>query len=190
MMEVHRIVEQCYNRLPNEWKSHPWDLTEHGRKVLQSETELDGYLAAYGEMHIVKCRAALQNFPCRNTDDEIRSHNFEVFDWGCGQGIASLTLLEFLRERNLLGRLNAITLIEPSHIALERARKWVSQNAGPGIKVNAVEKLIPSDTNGRMDEVNCNSAVSINLFSNILDIQSLSLQWIAHKTASLANLTT
>ena len=65
MMEVHRIVEQCYNRLPNEWKSHPWDLTEHGRKVLQSETELDGYLAAYGEMHIVKCRAALQNFPCR-----------------------------------------------------------------------------------------------------------------------------
>ena len=41
MMEVHRIVEQCYNRLPNEWKSHPWDLTEHGRKVLQSETELD-----------------------------------------------------------------------------------------------------------------------------------------------------
>ena len=31
MMEVHRIVEQCYNRLPNEWKSHPWDLTEHGR---------------------------------------------------------------------------------------------------------------------------------------------------------------
>lgn len=187
MMEVHRIVEQCYNRLPNEWKSHPWDLTEHGRKVLQSETELDGYLAAYGEMHIVKCRAALQNFPCRNTDDEIRSHNFEVFDWGCGQGIASLTLLEFLRERNLLGRLNAITLIEPSHIALERARKWVSQNAGPGIKVNAVEKLIPSDINGRIDEVNCNSAVSINLFSNILDIQSLSLQWIAHKTASLAN---
>ena len=86
MMEVYRIVEQCYNRLPNEWKSHPWDLTEHGRKVLQSEIELDGYLAAYGEMHIVKCRAALQNFPCRNTDDEIRSHNFEVFDWGCGQG--------------------------------------------------------------------------------------------------------
>lgn len=102
MMEVHRIVEQCYNRLPNEWKSHPWDLTEHGRKVLQSETELDGYLAAYGEMHIVKCRAALQNFPCRNTDDEIRSHNFEVFDWGCGQGIASLTLLDFCEKEIFL----------------------------------------------------------------------------------------
>ena len=187
-MEVHRIVEQCYNRLPNEWKNHPWDLTEHGRKILQSETELDGYLAAYGEMHIVKCRAALQNFPCRNTDDEIRRHNFEVFDWGCGQGIATLTLLEFLQERKLLGRLNTITLIEPSHIALERAKNWVSQNACPGTKVKAVEKFIPADINDRMDEVNCNSTISINLFSNILDIHSLSLQWLAHKTASLANI--
>lgn len=187
-MEVHRIVEQCYNRLPNEWKNHPWDLTEHGRKVLQSETELDGYLAAYGEMHIVKCKAALQNFPCRNTDDEIRRHNFEVFDWGCGQGIATLTLLEFLQERKLLGRLNTITLIEPSHIALERAKNWISQNAGPGVKVKAVEKFIPADINDRMDEVNCNSTISINLFSNILDIHSLSLQWLAHKTASLANI--
>ena len=187
MMEVNKIVEECYNKLPYEWKSCPWGLTDHGRKVLQTETELDGYLAAYGEMHIVKCRVALQNFPCRNANDEIRSHNFEIFDWGCGQGIATLTLLEFLRERNLLGRLNAITLIEPSNMALERAKKWVAQNAGPGVKVKAVEKLIPADMEGHMDEVDCTSAVSINLFSNILDIRSISLQWLAHKTASLAN---
>ena len=186
-MEVNKIVEQCYSRLPNEWKSRPWSLTDHGKKVLQTETELDGYFAAYGEMHIVKCKVALQNFPCRNANDEIRSHNFEVFDWGCGQGIATLTLLEFLRERNLLGRLNAITLIEPSNIALERAKKWVAQNAGPGVKVKAVETPIPADIEGHMDEVDCSSAVSINLFSNILDIRSISLQWLAHKTASLAN---
>lgn len=164
MMEVNKIVEECYNKLPYKWKSCPWGLTDHGRKVLQTETELNGYLAAYGEMHIVKCRVALQNFPCRNANDEIRSHNFEIFDWGCGQGIATLTLLEFLRERNLLGRLNAITLIEPSNIALERAKKWVAQNAGPGVKVKAVEKLIPADIEGHMDEVDCSSAVSINLF--------------------------
>lgn len=186
-MEVNKIVEECYSRLPYEWKSRPWGLTDHGRKVLQTETELNGYLAAYGEMHIVKCRVALQNFPCRNASDEIRSHNFEIFDWGCGQGIATLTLLEFLRERNLLGRLNAITLIEPSNIALERAKNLVAQNAGPGVKVKAVEKLIPTDIEGHMDEVDCSSAVSINLFSNILDIRSISLQWLAHKTASLAN---
>ena len=72
-------------------------------------------------------------------------------------------------------------------MALERATKWVAQNAGPGVKVKAVEKLIPADIEGHMDEVDCSSAVSINLFSNILDIRSISLQWLAHKTATLAN---
>ncbi len=188
MIEVNKIVEQCYNRLPTEWKSHPWDLTEHGRKVLQSGIELDGYLAAYGEMHIIKCRAALQNFPCTSHDDEIRKHNFEIFDWGCGQGIATLTLLEFLEERGLLGRLNAITLIEPSVIALERAKQWVAQNVGPAVKVKAVSKYIPSNIDETLDEVSCPSYVSINLFSNILDIKSVNLLWLAQKVSSLANI--
>ena len=188
MIDVNRIVDQCYNRLPNEWKSHPWDLTDHGRKVLQSELELDGYLAAYGEMHIVKCRAALQNFPCISNEDDIQRHNFEIFDWGCGQGIATLTLIEFLEERGLLGRLNAITLIEPSEIALNRAHLWVSQNVGPAVKIKAVSEFIPSCIEGALDDVSCSSYVSINLFSNILDIKSVSLLWLARKTSSLANI--
>lgn len=187
MIEVNNIVEQCYNRLPHDWKSHPWDLTEHGRKVLHSELELDGYIAAYGEMHIAKCRAALQNFPCSSTDD-VQRHNFEIFDWGCGQGIATLSLLEFLEERRLLGRLNAITLVEPSEIALKRAKQWVSQNVGPGVRVRVVNKYIPSNIEGTLDEVSCSSYVSINLFSNILDIKSVNLLWLARKTSALANI--
>ena len=31
----------------------PWEATEHGRKVLQTEDELNAYIAAYGEMHII-----------------------------------------------------------------------------------------------------------------------------------------
>ena len=187
MIDVNKIVDQCYDRLPNEWKSHPWDLTDHGRKVLQTEFDLDGYLAAYGEMHIVKCRAALQNFPCEEEND-IQRHNFEIFDWGCGQGIATLTLLEFLEERKLLWRLNAITLIEPSEIALKRAQQWVCQHAGPAVKVKVVCKYIPSDIQETLDEVSCSSYVSINLFSNILDIKSVNLLWLARKTSSIANI--
>lgn len=42
MMEVNKIVEECYNKLPYEWKSCPWGLTDHGRKVLQTEILLSG----------------------------------------------------------------------------------------------------------------------------------------------------
>lgn len=188
MIDPIKIADECYSRLPAEMKSCPWVETDHGRAVLQNDQQLDAYLAAYGEMHIVKCRAALQNFPCSDPNSDILQHNYEIFDWGCGQGIATLTLLEFLHERGLLGRLKAITLIEPSTAALNRAKQWVMQNSGPGVTVKAVNKLIPNDRNATLEEVSCDAKVSINLFSNILDIQSLSLAWLAQKTGSLADI--
>ena len=114
MIDPIKIADTSYQKLPAEIKSCPWIATDHGRAVLQTEQQLDAYLAAYGEMHVTKCRAALQNFPCTEPDSYINQHNYEIFDWGCGQGIATLTLLEFLHERGLLGRLNAITLSHPS----------------------------------------------------------------------------
>ena len=188
MIDPIKIADECYSRLPAEMKSCPWVATDHGRAILQNDQQLDAYLAAYGEMHIVKCRAALQNFPCSDPNSDILQHNYEIFDWGCGQGIATLTLLEFLHERGLLGRLKAITLIEPSTAALNRAKQWVMQNSGPGVTVKAVNKLIPNDRNATLEEVSCDAKVSINLFSNILDIQSLSLAWLAQKTGSLADI--
>lgn len=177
------LVEQCYQKLPSEMKAKPWEATGHGRKVLTSEDELNAYIAAYGEMHIVKCRAALQNFPF----EDLGMYSYEIFDWGCGQGLATLTLLDMLSDRGMLSRLEKICLIEPSMHALRRAEAWVKQNAGPGIKVESVNKYIPADINSKMDDVKCSSRISINLFSNILDIRSLSLLWLANKTASLAN---
>ena len=163
MIDIVKFVDQCYNKLPASLKNCPWVATDHGRALLQTEEQLDAYLAAYGEMHIVKCRAALQNFPF-----EELIMNFEVFDWGCGQGLASLTFLEFLRERGMLGKLNGITLIEPSKIALQRAKTWVEQNAGPGVHVTSVNELIPNDNNVRLDQVKCNSQISINLFPDFV----------------------
>lgn len=181
-MDALKLVENCYNALPTSMRYRPWEYTEHGCKVLSSEDELNAYLAAYGEIHIVKCHAALQNFPF----DDLKMYSYEIFDWGCGQGIATLTLLDMLRERNSLFGLKKITLVEPSLPALTRAKQWAEQFAGPGVEVFAVNKFIPSTESDCMDEVSCSTQVSINLMSNILDIRSLSLKWMAQKTSSLA----
>lgn len=182
MIDVASFVDQCYSKLPYNLQRRPWEVTNHGRDVLKTEDQLNAYLAAYGEIHIIKCRAALQNFPF----DEIRNYTFEIFDWGCGQGIATLTLVEMLRDRDLLKSLKKITLIEPSQAALSRASSWVKQNAGPGIEIVSVNEFIPSSEDGVMESVSCSSDKSINLFSNILDIRAISLSWLAHKTSSLA----
>ena len=178
------IVDECYNRLPSNIKTKPWEITEHGRKVLQTEDELNAYIAAYGEMHVIKCSAALQNFPF----EDLGMYPFEVFDWGCGQGLATLTLLDMLRERNMLSQVKRIYLIEPSIKALERAVQWVRRNANPGINIVPLNKSIPLDDIEEMPEVSCETGISINLFSNILDIRELSLSWLAQKTSSLASI--
>lgn len=178
------IVEQCYNNLPQNMKAKPWEVTEHGRKVLQTEDELNAYIAAYGEMHIVKCRAALQNFPYEDLD----KFSYEIFDWGCGQGLATLTLLDMLQERKMLYGLKCIYLIEPSNYALNRATNWIKLNAGPGIKIIPLNKYIPQNINDDIQEIKCDSRISINLFSNILDIRTFNLAWLANKTATLANI--
>lgn len=182
MINVASFVEQCYSKLPYQLQREPWKVTNHGRDVLKTEDQLNAYLAAYGEIHIVKCRAALQNFPF----DDLRSNSYEIFDWGCGQGIATLTLLEMLQERKLLYSLKRITLIEPSQEALKRATSWVKESVGPGVDVVSINEYIPSSDNQKLDSVCCYSDKSINLFSNILDIQNLSLSWLANKTSSLA----
>ena len=183
-MDPLYLVNQCYERLPEYMKAKPWEYTEHGRKVLQTENELNAYIAAYGEMHIVKCRAALQNFPY----DILNVYSYEIFDWGCGQGLATLTLLDMLQERGNLSKLQRVYLIEPSSCALTRATNWVKLNVGPGIEVVAINKYIPNDRNSLMSDVSCSSKISINLFSNILDIRTLSLFWLADKTSSLASM--
>ena len=182
MIDVASFVDECYSKLPFKLQRRPWEATNHGRDVLKTGDKLNAYLAAYGEIHIIKCRAALQNFPF----EDLKNYAFEIFDWGCGQGIATLTLLEMLRERHLLSLLKKITLIEPSKIALDRATSWVKQSVGPGISVISVNDFIPDSDEGNIENVTCSSDKSINLFSNILDIRTLSLSWLAHKVSSLA----
>ena len=121
MMNAQLIVEECYKRLPYNLKTRPWEVTNHGRAILQTDDQLNAYLAAYGETHIIKCRAAIQNLPL----EHLQHFNYEILDWGCGQGIASLVLIDYLRERKLLGNLQQITLVEPSIYALQRAEKWI-----------------------------------------------------------------
>lgn len=184
MIDSISVVEQCYKRLPSYLKDRPWEATNHGKKVPKTEDELNAYLAAYGEIHIVKCRAALQNLPTQ----ELEMYGYEIFDWGCGQGIASLVAIEFLLERKLLGRLRRITLIEPSVVAIARAQSWVRQAVGPSVEVRCINKFIPNKAVEQWEELDCNSRISINLFSNILDIRNISLYWLAQKTASLASI--
>lgn len=86
-----------------------WDFyreMNHGKKILQSQEELEAYMSLYGEMHQFKCKAAIQSFPY-----EKLGYGLHLVDWGCGQGLATLCFLEALEYRGYLDRVQKITLM-------------------------------------------------------------------------------
>ena len=180
-MNVDRLVEQCYNALPQSWKNNPWSYLDHGKAVLDSEDKLNAYIASYGEMHIVKCRLAMKNLPF----DYLSNYDFEIFDWGCGQGIGTLTFLQFLAERELLHRVKRINLIEPSSCAINRAKVWIEQTINASTEVICYNRIIPSNESNVWDDIKCTTRNAIHICSNILDIKEVGLQWLARTTASL-----
>lgn len=58
--------------------------------------QCSAYLAAYGDMHRLKLDSAFDELFTRAGK---RTDGIEVVDWGCGQGLASGVLLDYIRQR-------------------------------------------------------------------------------------------
>lgn len=140
-----------------------------GVTILEQEEQLFSYLNSYGLMHKAKLVTAFSRFPF----DRIEGSNIEVFDWGCGQGMASIVLLEYLKGQGIPITINRITLIEPSEIALKRASLHVMHLA-PEIQIKTVLKEFDSLVED--DVISSNNKIKLHLFSNILDVEAFSMQ--------------
>lgn len=181
---IDGVVELCYGLVPQLLKAHPWDHPEliHGLNVLASEEALDCYMAAYGEMHIGKCRAAMMNFPFEELQGSI-----EIVDWGCGQGIGSATIVDVLKQHNLFRWIKRITLIEPSERALHRAECNVSKFTSNSVEIQAIKKYLPAKdfvNDETLTSIGYNYSNVIHVFSNILDVKAIDLAAVARLVAS------
>ena len=181
---IDDIIDCCYNALPIEYKGKPWTHPElnHGIDLLASDVALNCYMSAYGDMHATKCRAAMMNFPFNEIQGSI-----EIVDWGCGQGIGSATIIEVLRQRDLLQWLRKVTLVEPSRSAIERANDNVRILTHGTVEIDVKNLYLPA--NG-ITEQNILNAIGyrynnvIHVFSNILDVTTIDLGAVARMVAS------
>lgn len=181
---IDDIIDYCHEAVPAQYKARPWthpDLN-HGIDLLANEDALNCYMSAYGDMHVTKCRAAMMNFPF----DELQG-SIEIVDWGCGQGIGSATIVDILKQRNLLQWLRHITLIEPSEHAVHRAFFNVCQLTSNTIEVDVKNKFLPAkgiSDDKTLAPIGYRSANVIHVFSNILDIMDIDLGAVAQMVAS------
>jgi hypothetical protein len=86
-----------------------------------------------------------------------------IIDWGCGQAIASMSLLDFLGTDYI----NSAILIEPSLLSLQRAALHL-KTYNPRLNIKTIRKKLDELTPEDFPEKAIRK--TIHLFSNILDI--------------------
>lgn len=163
--------------VPVGYADRPWSYPgiDHGKAVLTSDAQLDCYIHAYGLMHVYKIWKALEHFPL----DKVRD-GFEIVDWGCGQGIATLTLLAWLRKYcPEVATPSKVTLLDASNAALYRAKCLVKRRLrSRGVDILAVPTDL-SITNSSEKNSHPRSPVVVHLLSNIIDVPRISINAVA-----------
>lgn len=192
---INDIIKISKDLVPAEFKNCPWKYRDnkdrslnHGKAILETEEQCDAYMAAYGNMHREKAFRALTSteFPY-----ELIDKDFEVYDWGCGQGIGTIALIEKLHQRNLLELLQKITLLEPSFIARHRAALNVNTILfGKDcfeVNIQCDSRYLPSNdpnANNCINHIKATCPIVIHLFSNVLDIESVNLKGVSQLITS------
>ncbi len=161
------ILEQAkayYNQLSETKKMRIKNDLNHGRALLDDNDELKGYIALYGEIHRDKLLRAFSHI-----QDEVYQKDISVIDWGCGQGLATLLLQEYME--NLGGyNIKEVVLIEPSAHCLAMAVNYI-QWAVPEVSILAIPQKEEMLT--QSDLPNLQGAI-IHLLSNVIDMPEFS----------------
>lgn len=168
------VPEEYYG--PEAWKyfHREGSSDDRGRRPITEDAAIMCYLVAYGQMHQSKLKIAFNamlgkvRLPSR----------INIVDWGCGQGLGTLVLLDYLKETGYECLVDNVILIEPSSLALEYAHLYVSKRLSAqrtGIKV--VNKYF-SDLEISDLQMERDSAV-IHLYSNILDVEGIDIKDLA-----------
>ena len=149
-----------------------YDDLERGKGILDDDDHLNMYLHSFGKMHKAKLDMAFNSM----SGADVFGEEVEVFDWGCGQGTATICLLDFLKEKHLTPNIKQIYLVEPSSAATKRASD-VIKCYNPSYSVSTITKDFDSLETSDFKRTNTRK---VHLFSNILDVEAFDLAKFIH----------
>ncbi|MFI3297783.1 MAG: DEAD/DEAH box helicase [bacterium] len=206
--KIRRLSVDYIMQFPEDYRNRLHNELKRGTVVIETEEHLCQYLYSYGNMHKAKMQRLFGNITNEEKADgtslgyahrekletfrdnidgvlEALSHNeYEIVDWGCGQGLATVCFFDELHKRNIPNNVQKITLIEPSKLALSRANIHINAYLDNNTKVCCINKLL-DEVNDY--EINSQAPITFHFFSNILDVAGINLQKLAKKVGSDIN---
>lgn len=175
--QIRSVAWSSISHLNESERDKLWKKLNRGVELLDSHELLCQYLYSYGNMHEAKIKDAVKYLP-----KDLLQQDFEIVDWGCGQGIGTICFLDFLRSKGVEKNVKNITLIEPSLEALKRAKLHVELYFKESISIDVYNKYFEKIK--QEDIVSEADLPVIHIFSNILDIQGIDLKELAAKIDS------
>ena len=128
-------------------------------------------------MHQAKLLQSLEVIP--NLKTLISNKDIQINDYGCGQGIGCIVFIDYLKSIQATNfTISKIKLIEPSELAIKRASlnvKYCLKSINQNENVLSIHKTLDNISN---DDISTNSE---SIFSNILDVESISIESICEK---------
>ena len=159
-----------------------FDELKRGVAQLHTYKQLNQYIFSFGLMHEEKLKQAYQAI-FEKSHLDLNGQNIEVIDYGCGQGLGAICLLDYIKFRTNLNCVVAkVKLIEPSKLALSRAAlhvKYSLRGINQSENIHTLNKEL--DYLLEDDLATNNSSVKIHIFSNIIDIQNFELKSLSQK---------
>ena len=83
---IRRVACRDIMKFSDGERKEIFDSLKHGVELLNSDIQMKGYLHFYGGMHQAKIYRALSCIK----PTVFESDDFDVVDWGCGQGLATV----------------------------------------------------------------------------------------------------
>lgn len=149
---------------------------QYGHAIIKTTDQLDQYLYTYGLMIESQWENIIHHI------DQIANPT-TMIDYGCGQGLAGL-LIHDLTDGALFARVKNVILIEPSAVALARARAIYSRLV-PTATISCIGKrfddLVEGDIPAAAD------AQILHVFSNTLDVLGFAPLTMFPKTIGSGN---
>lgn len=174
---IRRIAQNYIMTLSEQEKNDLYGSLKRGVELLDSDAQMKCYLYSFGKMHQAKIYRALSCI----SPSIYASCEFDVVDWGCGQGLATICFFDYLREHKIENKVQKIILIEPSLATLERAAIHVRAYVDEKVTVSCIDRYLDDVT---QEDIAGESPVTLHFFSNILDISSIDLKSLAEKVGA------
>lgn len=170
--EIRRLAVNELKKLPQSVQDEVYYQLKRGTAIIDTHEQLCAYLNSFGPMHQAKLLDSIKQLP-----QELLNNPFEVIDWGCGQAMGTINLFDILKAQGKGANIKKVTLIEPSKVALERAKLHAQSYMSGKENIVAVSEFFESI---QPNQISSKSGLPvIHIFSNILDVEQIDLKYLS-----------